>query len=337
MNRARISVSRCTAVCVLAISICSLLAAGPAIEPAADISAEPDDIQVKDPFLQSPTPHPATTRSALDIRVDGQTELTAAIRVLTKEYNQHLRDPKSAIRSASSYFQDQPSPDVSAEAIAEALARHYSGDPRMDAYVKWQLLSGIDSPTQGIVVNRLLLAYRSAVAPAPLPGLDQNSRLVFERQRTLIIREGEVDSLDRELHERQDAVNRANEPILAYRNALFAKLPLTYDALAAGLQDCYVRLDAGADVDSIETPLAEAISKWMDDPKATASQMASLASAMTKLGEQKVSYIDAVKWDQKKRQAKFEEKNLSINSRSKLMDLVNDLKSAEEHPAPKTN
>ncbi len=304
---------------------------------ATAILAPPVSAPSSAPATQtSSSAHSATTRTAIDIAVDGHTELTAAIQALVREYSQHLRNINSTVRTSSSYFQDQPAPDISEDAIASQLRVRLASDSRVDGYVKWQLLSGIGSPAKDSVVPELLAAYRSSPNPAPLPGIDAASRQAFERERALIIRETDIDNLDKDINNRQDAMIKSNQSIIDYRNELFAKLPPTYDVLTAGLQDVNVRLNAGADMESIESSLAEGITKWMNDPKTTQSQKMVLASAIERLSDEKIPCIQGAQWDGRRRQAKFQEKNLTLSARNgnssgknKLADLVPDLRNGQ--------
>jgi hypothetical protein len=137
-----------------------------------------------------------------------------------------------------------------------------------------------------------------------------------------------VDDLDKEIRDRQGTMSQANQPIMAYRDELFAKLPPTYDALAAGLQDLDVRLAAGADFQSLQTHVTDGLAKLVNDPKATPSQLNSLALALSKLSNAKTPYIAGAKWDDRRRQAKFEDKYFSLSDKEKLTELVKDLRTA---------
>jgi hypothetical protein len=201
--------------------------------------------------------------------------------------------------------------------------------------VKWQLLSGIGSPAKDRNLPRLLTAYRAAANPMVLPGIDATTRQTFERERALIVHEEELDNLDKDIHNQQDEMIRFNQTLLDYRNQLFAKLPPTYDTFVAALQDVNVRLNAGADMESIEMPLAEKITKWMEDPKALRTQKISLASAIEHMADEKIPYIAGAQWNAKKRQAQFQDKYFTLNTknanvigRNKLVDLAKELRTA---------
>lgn len=296
---------------IVALVVCSLCNASPAAMPATQA------------VIGRPT-----TRNAIEIAVDGHAELESAVQFLLREYAQHLRDPQSTVRSGSTYFQDRPAPDVSEQSITDQLRLKLNSDNRVDAYTKWQLLSGIASPAKPSIVIRLVAAYVSAPAPAVLPGVDAMSRQIFERERAVVIHEENVDDLDKEIRDRQGRMGQANQPIIAYRDELFARLPPTYDALAAGLQDLNVRLGAGADFESLQTHVMDGLAKLTNDPKATPAQLNALALALSKLSDAKVPYIAGAKWDPRKRQAKFEDKYFSLSDKEKLTEMVKDLRTA---------
>ncbi len=66
-----------------------------------------------------------------------------AVGALKKEYGEHQKDPIAPLRKECNYFVEQPDGEVSVEAIFNALDRRVGDDLASDAYVKWQLLSGI--------------------------------------------------------------------------------------------------------------------------------------------------------------------------------------------------
>ena len=69
--------------------------------------------------------------------------IEAAVTELRREYAAHLRDPDAApLRLQSTYFLDHPAAAApAAEGVVAALEKAVANDPRLTAYVRWQLLS----------------------------------------------------------------------------------------------------------------------------------------------------------------------------------------------------
>src|SRR5690242_8897685 len=65
-----------------------------------------------------------------------------AISALLKEY----KDKKGeGLREKSNYFQENKTEGITPEVIVAALEKPVSPDARTEAYVKWQLLSGVEA------------------------------------------------------------------------------------------------------------------------------------------------------------------------------------------------
>ena len=77
-----------------------------------------------------------------------------------------------------------------------------------------------------------------------------------------------------------------------------------------------------------QTHVMDGLTKLINDPKATPAQLNSLALALSKLSDSKVPYIAGAKWDERRRQAKFEDKYFSLSDKEKLTDMVKDLRTA---------
>src|SRR4051812_28458017 len=102
--------------------------------------------------------------------------VTAAIQALQKEFAAHAKEPqKNKLRDKSDYFKANPSPDATPELIMKGLEGSVSGGYAAEAYVKWQLLSGIEGKFPDDLVKRAVAVYRRAPSPANHPGLDHRT------------------------------------------------------------------------------------------------------------------------------------------------------------------
>src|SRR5829696_7641149 len=68
--------------------------------------------------------------------------LESAVAELKKEFAAHQKDPQKApLRTQCTYFLDHPA-QVAPESLLGAIDQVTGTDPRLVAYVRWQLLSG---------------------------------------------------------------------------------------------------------------------------------------------------------------------------------------------------
>src|SRR4051812_27642461 len=77
--------------------------------------------------------------------------IDAAIAELKREYAAHLKDPDAApLRAQCTYFADHPAPvTLSPETVVAGLEKPVANDPRLTAYVRWQLLSAAPRMFEG--------------------------------------------------------------------------------------------------------------------------------------------------------------------------------------------
>lgn len=173
------------------------------------------------------------------------TVLDRAITELKKEYAAHLNDPEGPrLRAQSTYFVEHPV-QLSVESLLEALERPIGDDPRSVAYVRWQLLSAAPEKFDPKHLNRVLAAYEKAPRPLPRFGLSQEDHSKLD-VLLLKAKKEEDAAISVKVEERVREGTDANKPILAYRDALYARLPEGYESLVAGLRDAHERTLAAA-------------------------------------------------------------------------------------------
>ena len=105
--------------------------------------------------------------------------------------------------------------------MLDAIGRRIDVDPRVDAYVKLQLLSAVekfDRPFATQVIN----AYVAAPQLLPMPALDQSDRKAWD-DRAARAKKGDVDRINDQLG-REVAGVEVNDLLLTnYRDALRAR------------------------------------------------------------------------------------------------------------------
>lgn len=237
-----------------------------------------------------------------------------AIAALTKEFQAYQKDPKAnPLREKSDYFKTNPSADVTPDAVMRALEGSVSGSAEQQAYVKWQLLSGIPGKFSDDMVKRALAVYRRAPIPISHPGL--NKRELSKATATL-----KKDGLSEASKEYESVLARnadVNRPILGYRDELFGRLPANkIEVISAGFEDVAVRAGAGLNANNMFDTVAAGVRSWAlmegkpSGMRGLADRVASLKEASaqdenkpyTKLGDTKgnVAWVASATIDGKK-------------------------------------
>ena len=212
--------------------------------------------------------------------------IEAAIAELKKEYAAHLKDPqKSPLRPQCTFFLDHPV-NLSPESVVAALEQPLGNDPRLVAYVRWQLLSAAPQKFEDpSLLPRVLEAYRKAPAPAPRFGLSPQDQAKLDASLK-DARKHDDAALSARLEDLVRREAEASRPLLAYRDALYARLPPSYETLAAGFRDAAERTAAAAGGGTSD-PHAERVVKdaqaWAQSGAADPRQCDQLADGVARL------------------------------------------------------
>jgi hypothetical protein len=197
-----------------------------------------------------------------------------AVAALQKEYQAHVKEPKkNSIRSKSDYFKQNPSPDATPEAILKALEGSVSGGYPADAYVKWQLLSGLPGKFPEELVKRAVAVYRRAPAPANHPGVDHRAM----NRAIMGVQKDRISAVQKEFDAAVADVDRMNHIVLEYRDDLYSHLPQTFEVLSAGLADAGERALCGLNANGFFDNVSGGIRSWVL-AKAKPDQVRNLAS-----------------------------------------------------------
>jgi hypothetical protein len=213
------------------------------------------------------------------------TVLDAAVAALRKEYADHLKSPQAnRLRPQSSYFLDNPV-ELSPESVLDVLERPLGDDPRGVAYVKWQLLSGAPEKFDAPLLPRILAVYQTAPLPPPRFGVSQEDRSKLDALLPKARKDDDA-ALSVKVEERVAQEAEANKPILAYRTALYAKLPEGFDSLRAGFRDAHERTAAAAGGGSYDEHCGKVVKDalaWAQSGSADADECGQLAELVAKL------------------------------------------------------
>lgn len=269
-----------------------------------------------------PATRPATTRPRVDSGA-ARAAMQAAISELSKEFQSSLRRSGSPARTKSDYFTDNPSEAVTPEAVATALSRSSDGDPRLAAYVKWQLLSALpEKVEEPKIAAALVRAYKTAPPPMPRPGVAPRERSQLDK---LVqgARETDRQKVTEQFEKLTEQSDVSNGPILAYRDELLRRLPPSNETFAAAFADAVQRLDAGLDVADHTETIAQSVREWAMSGNATPQQLNDMLKAVRQLkGKEGPDYYDAVNWDEKARRLEWSKRHNDMNDGKHLDDLV---------------
>jgi hypothetical protein len=235
-----------------------------------------------------------TTRQAVRDRADSVTAadpataaIEKAIKDLAAEYAAFVRDPANPLRRDTDYFRKIPSEHVTPEAVLKAIERPMRGaDPRLEAYVKWQLLSAVPGQFDQSLLQRAGRAYLTAPAPMLRPGAsDQDKR---ELTREVANREAsEEKQINDDYDRRIQRFDSQHQPILDYRSALYQRLPMSPATLVAGLLDVESRIEVSADYDRLLDSVISSARNWLAEGKATRPQLQALIDAAKRVKDAK--------------------------------------------------
>jgi hypothetical protein len=249
--------------------------------------------------ISPPTTRATTTPATTPITPVQRTRADArnpaileAIVELTKEIEPALRNGERPPRDQSNYFLGGS--DIPPSAVILALRRPLGSDVRAQAYVKWQLMSALPRELDEKTSAEILQVYRIAPAPLPRLGMEKQSRDDLERM-IRNARENDAERLVEQFEQMDERVERDNLLMLKYRDALFARLPVGYDAIVAGFDDAAARINVGADAADHARALCKAVEGWA--PNAPPEQLKSVSRALSQLEKKKgQEYYSRLYW-----------------------------------------
>lgn len=194
--------------------------------------------------------------------------IAQAVALLTKEAQAWIKDPNSKLREESDFFISEENPagldlvgKLTNEALLAALERNIGADGRVDHYVKWQLLSGIqgrfNDPRRA---TRAVAIYKRIPQPQEHPGARKgNLDQMIERSKG---NRQEYERLAAEWNTRVQPIRQAAQLNFEYRSALLSTLPPSPEVFDLELQDAYNRALAGWNASEFIEMINGAIRTW---------------------------------------------------------------------------
>ena len=217
----------------------------------------------------------------------GASPVAPAITALVKEYQTSLKEKKGeGLREKSDYFSTGEKPEgLTPEVILAALEKPIPGatDARAEAYVKWQLLSGLDGKFPDALKARAIKAYRNAPMPTEHPL--RNHRALEQKLYRIGINNADAEvGINKDVTDAITQYRLYNDPILDYRDDLYNHLPGGYDTLVAGVQDTFDRVSHGAPATNFWKTVGGQVRAWALT-SSDANQIRQMGSAIIKLNE----------------------------------------------------
>lgn len=171
--------------------------------------------------------------------------IKVGIESLKNEIQAIIKDPQSGttVREKSNYFARNTTP-ISPNDLLKLLNKRLDGNPVVDVYVKWQLLSLHKVPFEGENAEKALRLYRSSVAAPVRLGVGNDNEM------QLMLRQVNKDNLSQANTvwlSRRTAQDRLAAPFWAYRDELYSRLPKSFEIVRSGFEDADQRLQRGYD------------------------------------------------------------------------------------------
>ncbi len=229
--------------------------------------------------------------------------LTKAIAELGKEYAAYAAKPETThLREKADYFGGSLPAGVTQENVLEVLESPLPGGAGQNAYIKWQIVAGLPK-ADGPAVARLLRIYANAPRPFANISADPRTKAALEKEfqgKT----EADVEAINVQYQQLRLRNEMGNDAIIAYRNTLYAKLPVSMDSLAAALEDIVIRINAGNGPNDFWKAVDADMQMWAL-LGAQPQQLSIMAGALTKLKSiQGPSIYTRLEWDEKGKKVK---------------------------------
>jgi hypothetical protein len=168
--------------------------------------------------------------------------VASAIKVLTEEIESAIKSPgASKVREKSDYF-EKSTQTIEEQALLKILAQRISRDARVDAYVKWQLLSLQKQPFKPENARAATQLYRRTQAPPAMPGTGNDGVMASEIVR---VKKDDVPAADTQWRAKIDAHRAVVQPMIEYREDLYSRIPRTFELVRAAFEDAHSRMERG--------------------------------------------------------------------------------------------
>jgi hypothetical protein len=268
------------------ISFVRTVVLGCAIAPLMVSAADPKPTtkpSTAKPAAATPTKPAAISAEA---RKNSAKAISTCIATCTKEYQAYAKDPANVkLRDKANYFVENKEPALTDELLLTALSNTIVGDAPADAYIKWQLTSGMSEKVDEKLIKPLYMVYSNAPVPLHRPGMT-----MAEKQELDALIKGvknasqeQIVAFSDKIRPAVDAWEARNMTVLAYRDALRSRMvPNSVEEFAAYLEDMHSRVMNGIDVEPLMKNWIAAVKTWANNSPPQ-QQTQYLAGALLKI------------------------------------------------------
>lgn len=296
--------------------------------------------QATRPTTTQPATRPATTPAASrPTRERPDDAIRPALLKLQGEAQDALRRNQPFPRKAPDYFTTGDAAATAATVkqtdLIRALARRINQNPRVDAYVKWQLLSLAPQFDEAHAMDAMKAYVLGAPPLIPLPGLDQRERQEWDR-KGMTAKETDVAGVNEEWTKKKAPYEAANEIVVLYRDEMAKRIAvppeLKAKLLQARLEDLSQRAAAGLDTNAAFKSLSIEIKTWAPLAKrAAVREMIAFATEYTRRTGPVV--YEKLMWSDRTKKTYWRDRKAELDR--KLLDgLIESLTEAEKHALP---
>lgn len=234
-----------------------------AFAPGADPVTKPAGRPTTSPTTRAATKPTTTPATRPQAKMKEPDPLRVAISELSREAQTALQQRKPFPRTESDYF--KTGHKIEAQALLKTLAGPLNQNPRVDAYVKFQLLSAFESFSDDLALPALKAYVLGSPALIALPGVTHQEQQKWT-QKALQAKQDDVAKINEEWKAALAPYEEANTIILAYRDLMKSKidapLELKHKFLQASLEDLSQRGAAGFEITKPVNALAKTITAW---------------------------------------------------------------------------
>ncbi len=294
------NVAKQMTVLIIAGTATILVAAGPTSGPATRPTTAPASRPA--PKVKEPDP------------------LRLAINALTQEAQAALAQRKPLPRQKSDYFPADNKIDV--QALIKALGSRISQNPRIDAYVKFQLLAAREAFDGDLALPALKAYVLGAPPMIALPGTTQQEQQKWN-QKAMTARQDDVEKINDEWKAALAPYIEVNDIIIAYRDLMKSKIQppddLKHKYFEAYLEDLSQRGTAGFEIDKPLAAISKTISSWA--PLAKKAQVQDMLTALKEYTARKPpKMFEELSWKDGKARWSTHDAGLSVTKIEKLRD-----------------
>jgi hypothetical protein len=312
-----------------ALVVAGVLLAAESARAALRLAPEPTSQPAEgDAPAPGPSTAPATGRAPKPKKSDA---IRMAIAELTREASKAMSKKEAFPRVESDYFKDK-TVDVDTTELLKTLSRTIVPDPRVDAYIKLQLLSAKEK-FEGDDAAGAIDAYIKGIPQLmPVPN-SQRDRQPWDMKK-MQAKQKDIERINSEFLAWRAPFEDRNYVVLRYRDMLRDRIDPP-DALKprwfkAQLEDLSQRYEAGFEPAKELTTFSKDVMAWSQlAPKKDLTDLIGFLTEYTKRAGGS-NFYEKLVWSDRSKSAYWRDRPAQLEKR-KLEKLIEELKTAEQN------